>query len=141
MASTANVKWTGDLQGGEGKITTGSGAIGGTYTAAGRWGEGKGTSPEELIAAAHAACFSMSLILILGLAGHTPESVETDAKVLLKRVDGGFEIPRIELSTVGTVSGISEKEFLEHAERAKRECPVSKALAGPEIRLETKLAG
>jgi osmotically inducible protein OsmC len=141
MASTANVKWTGDLKGGEGKISTGSGTVGGTYTAASRFEDGEGTNPEELIAAAHAACYSMALTLILGTAGHEPESVETDARVLLKQVDGGYEITRVELSTVGTVPGISAEDFLEHAETAKRECPVSKALTGPEIRLEAKLAG
>ena len=141
MASTANVKWTGDVQSGQGEITSGSGAVGGTYTAAGRFGDGDGTNPEELLAAAHAACFSMALTLILGNAGHSPESVETDAKVVLKKVDDGFEIPRIELSTVGTVPGIDDEEFQKLAEVAKVNCPVSKALTGPEIRLEAKLAG
>lgn len=141
MASTANVKWTGDLQGGEGEITTGSGTVGGTYSAASRFGDGKGTNPEELIAAAHAACFSMALTLAIGDAGHTPESVETDAKVVLKKVDDGFEIPRIELSTVGTVPGLDDEEFQKLAELAKVNCPVSKALTGPEIKLEAKLAG
>ena len=141
MASTANVKWTGDVPSGQGEITTGSGAVGGTYTAAGRFGDGEGTNPEELIAAAHAACFSMALTLVLSEAGHDPQSVETDAKVVLKEVDDGFEIPRIELSTVGTVPGISEEDFQKHAETAKVNCPISKALAGPEITLEAKLAG
>ena len=141
MASTANVKWTGDIQGGQGEIKTGSGAVGGTYSAASRFEDGDGTNPEELIAAAHAACFSMALTLVLSEAGHEPESVETDAKVVLKKVDDGFEIPRIELSTVGTVPGIDDEDFQKHAETAKVNCPVSKALAGPEIKLEAKLAG
>lgn len=143
MASTSHVKWTGDLREGEGQIDTGTGAVSGArYSAAGRFGDGKGTNPEELLAAAHAACFSMALALILGEAGHDPQSVETDAKVYLRKQGEGFEIHKIELETVGTVGeDISEDDFREHAEMAKRECPLSKALASvPEITLEAKLA-
>ncbi len=113
-----------------GHIDTGTGVVAGKYTAASRFGDGKGTNPEELLGAAHAACFSMALTLILGEAGHEPESVETEAKVYLRRTDTGFEIHKIDLETVGTVPGISEDEFRKHAEVAKAVCPVSKALAG-----------
>jgi osmotically inducible protein OsmC len=141
MAATADAKWTGSLTEGRGEIGSGTGAVKGTYTAASRFGDGEGTNPEELIAAAHAACFSMALSLVLGEAGHEPESVETNAKVSLKKVDDGYEVHRIDLSTVGTVPGISEDEFKEHAEAAKQGCPISKALASvPEINLEAKLA-
>ncbi|MFN8151493.1 MAG: OsmC family peroxiredoxin [Solirubrobacterales bacterium] len=141
MASTSHVKWEGTVADGKGHIETGSGAVDADYTAAGRFGDGGGTNPEELMAASHAACFSMALTLILGNAGHEPESVETDAKVYLKRDGEGFTIHKIELSTVGTVPGIDEAEFVEHAETAKANCPISKALAGVgEIALEAKLS-
>lgn len=141
MASTGHVKWTGNLREGEGKIDTGSGAVSGSYSAASRFSDGKGTNPEELLAAAHAACFSMALTLVLGEAGHDPQSVETDAKVYLRKQGEGFEIHKIELETVGTVPGITEEDFIGHAETAKKGCPVSRALASvPEITLEAKLA-
>ena len=141
MAATAHAKWTGTLSDGQGEIGSGTGAVEGKYTAASRFGDGEGTNPEELIAAAHAACFSMALSLVLGEAGHEPESIETNAKVSLKKVDDGYEVHRIDLSTVGTVPGISEEDFREHAEAAKQGCPISKALASvPEINLEAKLS-
>jgi osmotically inducible protein OsmC len=140
MAATSHVKWTGDLRGGEGTIETGSGTVSATYSAASRFSDGAGTNPEELIAAAHAGCFSMALTLAIGEAGHEPQSVETDAKVHLRKAGEGFEIHKIELETVGTVPGLDADEFAELADLAKRECPVSKALAGPEITLEATLA-
>jgi osmotically inducible protein OsmC len=141
MAATGRARWTGDIEGGQGTVETGTKALDGTYTAASRFADGEGTNPEELIAAAHAACFSMALSLILGQAGHPPESVETDARVFLRRTDdGGFEIHKIELETTGSVPGIDADEFNRHAEAAKTGCPVSKALAGPEITLEATLA-
>lgn len=141
MPSTSHVRWEGSVAEGKGHIETGTGTVDADYTAAGRFGDGGGTNPEELMAASHASCFSMALTLILGNAGHEPESVETDAKVYLKRDGEGFTIHKIELSTVGTVAGIDEAEFVEHAETAKAVCPVSKALSGVgEITLEAKLA-
>ena len=140
MAATGHAKWTGDIESGQGEVDTGTKSLEGTYSAASRFGDGKGTNPEELIAAAHASCFSMALTLILSTAGAEPESVETDASVYLRRTETGFEIHKIELSTVGTVPGISEEDFQRHAETAKENCPVSKALTGPEILLEAKLA-
>lgn len=141
MAATGHAKWTGDIESGEGRVDTGTKSLDGTYSAASRFGDGKGTNPEELIAAAHASCFSMALTLIISQAGAEPESVETDASVYLRRTDSGFEIHKIELSTVGTVPGMSAEDFQRHAELAKEVCPVSKALAVPEITLEAKLAG
>ena len=141
MAATGHAKWTGDIESGQGVVDTGTKSLEGTYTAASRFGDGKGTNPEELIAAAHASCFSMALTLILSTAGAEPESVETDASVYLRRTDSGFEIHKIALSTVGTVPGLSDEDFQRHAETAKDHCPVSVALAGgPEISLEAKLA-
>lgn len=140
MAATGHAKWTGDIETGEGTVDTGTKSLEGTYSAASRFGDGKGTNPEELIAAAHASCFSMALTLILGQAGAAPESVETDASVYLRRTETGFEIHKIALTTVGTVPGMSAGDFERHAEVAKENCPVSKALAAPEITLEAKLA-
>ena len=140
MAATGHAKWIGNIESGEAKIDTGSGLVTGTVTAASRFADGEGTNPEELLGAAHAACFSMALTLILGEAGHDSESIETEATVYLRRIEGGFEIHKIELATEGTVPGISAEDFLKFAELAKAGCPVSKALAGPEITLEAKLA-
>lgn len=142
MAATGHAKWTGDLEGGSGTLDSGTGAVQGEYSAASRFADGEGTNPEELIAAAHAACFSMAMSLILGSAGHVPESIETDAKVYIRRGDDGIEIHKIELETVGNVPGIDDAEFQKHAAAAKQGCPVSKALAGvPEVTLEARLAG
>ena len=142
MASTSHVRWEGTVAEGKGHIETGTGTVDADYTAAGRFGDGGGTNPEELMAASHAACFSMALTLILENGGHKPESVDTDAKVYLKNDGEGFTIHKIDLATVGTVPGIDEAAFVEAAETAKAVCPVSKALAGVgEITLEAKLAG
>ena len=141
MASVGHARWAGDLKSGEGTVDTGTGAVSGKYSAASRFGDGNGTNPEELIGASHAACFSMALSLVLGQAGHEPESIDTTAKVHLRQKDGGYEINKIHLETEGRVPGIDEDEFRKHADTAKRECPVSKALAGPEITLDAQLAG
>jgi osmotically inducible protein OsmC len=142
MAATGHAQWTGDLEGGQGTIESGSGALSGTYSAASRFADGEGTNPEELIAAAHAGCFSMALSLVLGQAGHPPETIDTDAHVHLRRTGDGFEIDKIELETTASVPGIDAEELNRHAEAAKAGCPVSKALAAvPEITLEARLAG
>ncbi|HEU4802246.1 MAG TPA: OsmC family peroxiredoxin [Solirubrobacterales bacterium] len=142
MAATGHAKWMGNVEAGSGTVETGTKSLEGTYTAASRFADGEGTNPEEMLAAAHASCFSMALSLILGQAGHAPESVETDASVYLRRTDDGFEIHKIELETVGNVPGIDEDEFKRHAETAKRGCPVSRALASvPDVSLEARLAG
>ena len=132
--------WKGDLEGGEGDLTVGDGVFSGAYSFKSRFEEGEGTNPEELIAAAHAACFSMAFSNILAGSGHTPESVETRARVVLKEVDGAPTLARIELTAEGSVPGIDPDEYQRLAEEAKKDCPVSRALASvPEITLEASL--
>lgn len=115
----------------------GSGGYEGPFTYLSRFESGKGTNPEELIGAAHAGCFSMFLSLILSQAGHTPTRIDTTAKVHLGE---GPKITLIELSTVGEVPGIDEKTFIEFAEKAKKGCPVSQALAAVDMTLKAHLA-
>lgn len=142
MAATSHVRWSGSLEGGEGRFETGSGAVSGTYNAATRFGDEPGTNPEELIAASHASCFSMALTLVIGNAGYPPSSVETDAKVYLRRDGDGFTIHRIDLATVVEADGVDGEELQKLAQMAKEGCPVSKALSGvSEINLEANLAG
>jgi osmotically inducible protein OsmC len=118
----------------------GTGAFEGAYSFSSRFEDGKGTNPEELIAAAHAGCFSMATASGLGKAGFTPERVDTKATVHLTSVSGGFAITRIDLDMEADVPGIDEATFLEIAQGAKAGCPVSKALAAvPEITLNAKL--
>jgi len=136
----AEAKWNGDLKGGNGTMKFGSGAYEGAYSFASRFEEGTGTNPEELIGAAHAGCFSMALSADLAKGGYAPESVETNAEVTLEITDNGPAITRITLNTVASVPDIDEDTFLEFAEGAKKNCPVSKALAGPEISLNAKLS-
>ena len=136
----ATARWDGSLTEGAGSIRMKSGAYEGAYSAQSRFEEGEGTNPEELIAAAHAACFSMALSLVLGEAGHDPETIETEATVQIDKVDEGFAITSITLHTQGRVPGIEESEFQQHAEAAKEGCPVSQALAGVEsIEVEAQL--
>jgi len=137
---TANAEWQGSLKEGEGTLALGSGAFEGAYSFKSRFEEGTGTNPEELIGAAHAACYSMQLSLELAEAGHDPESVRTEAKVHLTSAEGGgFEISRIELITRGTVPGIDDDDFRKHAEVAKENCLISKALgAVGEITLDAQ---
>jgi lipoyl-dependent peroxiredoxin len=140
-ARTGSAEWRGDLQGGAGDLTVGDGVFQGQYSFASRFEEGEGTNPEELIAAAHAACFSMALSNMLAEHGHPPESVRTTAKVHLRQTDAGPTIQRIDLETEGRVPGIDEAHFAEHAEEAKAACPVSRALAGvEEVNLSARLA-
>jgi lipoyl-dependent peroxiredoxin len=130
-------EWKGDLMGGSGRLEVGDGVFSGAYSAKSRFEEGDGTNPEELIAAAHAACFSMALSNILSIDGHVPESVRTRAELDLRSPDTGPPIRKITLRTEGRVPGIDEATFREYAERAKVECPVSVALAAvPEMEVE-----
>jgi osmotically inducible protein OsmC len=136
-----SAEWRGDLQSGSGTLAVGDGIFEGQYSFASRFEEGSGTNPEQLIAAAHAACFSMALANILGQAGHAADSVSTTARVQLRNVDGAPTLTRIDLETEGRVPGIDEEQFQQYAEQAKAGCPVSRALAGvPEIALSAKLA-
>jgi osmotically inducible protein OsmC len=138
---TARAEWDGSLQDGKGTMALGSGAFEGEYSFASRFEEGTGTNPEELLAAAHAGCFSMALTAALGRNGFNPQSVKTEARVQLLKGEGGFAITRIELDTEAKVPGIDNEKFQEIADGAKKGCPVSKALAGTEITLNAKLAG
>jgi len=137
---TARARWDGSLQEGKGTMSLGSGAFQGQYSFASRFEEGTGTNPEELIAAAHAGCFSMALTAALGRNGFNPESVKTEARVQLLKGEAGFAITRIELDSEARVPGIDEARFQEIADGAKKGCPVSKALAGTEITLNARLA-
>ena len=132
--------WKGNLKEGEGEVTVGDGVFTGSYSISSRFEEGEGTNPEELIAAGHAACFSMALSNMLAEAGHVADSVSTTAKVQLRPVDGKPTVASIALEVEGSVPGIDEAAFLEHAEAAKAGCPISRALAGvPEITLDARL--
>ena len=138
---TANAEWVGALQDGSGKMAFGSGAFEGQYSYKSRFEEGDGTNPEELIGAAHAGCFSMALAHALATGGHDPRRVETTARVRFEPTDAGPSITRIELETEAEVPGIEPDEFEEHAQAAKENCAVSRALAGVDISLEAKLRG
>jgi lipoyl-dependent peroxiredoxin len=135
---SARAQWDGSLQEGKGTMALGSGAFQGNYSFQSRFEEGAGTNPEELIAAAHAGCFSMALTAALGRGGFKPEQVKTEARVQLLKGDAGFSITRIELDTEARVPDIDEAKFQEIAEGAKSGCPVSKALAGTEIVLKAR---
>ncbi len=140
MPAKGSAEWKGDLPSGTGTFTAGD-TISGGYTFKSRFEDGPGSNPEQLIAGAHAACFSMALSNILAKAGNPPDSVQTDATVTLRQVDGSPTITKIALVTVGHVPGIDEAAFIEHAQAAKAGCPVSRALASvPEITLEASLA-
>jgi lipoyl-dependent peroxiredoxin len=136
---TSNAEWNGDLKSGTGRVALGSGAWQGSYSFKSRFEDGSGTNPEELIAAAHAGCFSMALANILAQAGHPAESVKTDAKVHLEMGKDGPSIPKIELITEAVVPGLNADEFQKHADAAKVGCPVSKVLAATEIELKASL--
>ena len=136
---TASAVWEGNLREGNGKVKLGSGAWEGQYSFASRFEEGTGTNPEELIGAAHAGCFSMALAAGLTRAGYNPTRISTNANVSLEKVGEGFKITTIHLTTEGEVPGIDEATFREQAETAKKNCPVSQALAGTEIKLDATL--
>jgi lipoyl-dependent peroxiredoxin len=137
----SEAEWNGNLKDGSGKVSLGSGAFSGNYGFRSRFENGPGTNPEELIAAAHAGCYSMAFANGLANAGFTAKSVRTTAKVNLDKLAEGFTITQIDLETEGDVPGIDNAKFQELAETAKKNCPVSKALAGPKITLKAKLIG
>ena len=128
--------WHGNLVQGNGVMRVGDGAYEGPFTRASRFETGPGTNPEELLGAAHAGCYSMFLSAVLSKSGFTPTEIKTTATV---HITDGPTISLIELNTEGIVPGVDEKTFLEHAEIAKKGCPVSKALASVEIKLNAKL--
>ena len=137
----AGAEWKGNLPKGSGTLETETGAVKGSYSFASRFEEGAGTNPEELMAAAHAGCFSMAFANVLAKEGFEPSSIRTTAKAYLEKGPDGFGISRIELECVGTVPGIDEDAFQEHAQDAKVGCPISKALAATSIELTATLEG
>ena len=138
---TANAVWEGTLREGKGTVKLGSGAFTGQYSFASRFEEGTGTNPEELIGAAHAGCFSMALAAGLTRGGFIPTRISTTASVSLEKVGEAFKITTIELTTEAEIPNIEEAAFLEQAETAKKNCPVSQALAGTNIKLNARLVG
>lgn len=141
MASKGSAEWKGDLKSGTGTFAAGD-DITGNYSFKSRFEDGPGANPEQLIGAAHAACFSMALSNMLAQAGTPPDSVSTTALVTLRPLDGEPTITSIALTTVGVVPGIDEAGFTATAEEAKKGCIVSRALAAvPEITLDVSLAG
>ena len=134
----ASAVWEGDIRGGNGKVSLGSGAFEGRYSFGSRFEEGAGTNPEELIGAAHAGCFSMALSAGLGRAGFQARRIATSARVHFEKVEGGFGITRIDLTTDAEVPGIDEATFRQQVEATKAGCPVSRALKA-EIAVEATL--
>jgi osmotically inducible protein OsmC len=136
---TGSAVWEGTLKQGSGTMKLGSGAFDGPYSFSSRFEEGKGTNPEELIAAAEAGCYSMALSANLEKAGHPAKRINTTATVKLEMVGGGPKITTIDVKTEAEVPGIDEAKFREQAEHTKKTCPVSVVLAGAQINLEAKL--
>ena len=141
MKRTASAVWTGGLKDGQGKISTESGVLADAqYSFGTRFEDGKGTNPEELIAAAHAGCFSMALSAEIGKAGKTPEKIETEAAVTLLKTDAGFTVTAVHLKVKAKVPGWDPASFKTTAEAAKAGCPISRLLKA-EITMETRLEG
>ena len=129
MKRTASALWQGTIKEGTGTLSAQSGVLEQTpYSFRSRFGDGKETNPEELIAAAHAGCFAMALSLILGNAGHTPDRLDANATLSLEQVDGQWSITAIHLDLTGKVPGLDAAQFQSLAEEAKANCPVSKLL-------------
>lgn len=129
MKRTASAVWNGDLKSGHGNISTQSGVLDHTqYSFATRFEQGVGTNPEELIAAAHAGCFSMAFSMILGLSGLTAESIATTATVTLEKVGDGFSITASHLDVTARIPGATQEAFEAAANAAKAGCPISKVL-------------
>ena len=139
MDRTSEARWTGDLKAGKGRVRLGSGVFEGQYSFTTRFESGPGTNPEELLGAAHAACYSMALNAALGRAGKQPTSITTTAVVHLTKGDAGFGISGISLKTVGVVPGISAEEFHKAAEETKVGCIVSRALAAVPMTVDAQL--
>jgi len=139
MDRKADARWTGDLKTGNGNVRLGSGSFDGPYSFSTRFEDGQGTNPEELLGAAHAACYSMALNNSLFKAGHQPRSINTTAAVHLTKGDAGFGISAIALTTRGAVPGISAAEFQKFAEEMLGGCIVSKALSAVPMTLDAEL--
>ena len=139
MTRTASAHWAGGLKDGKGTVSTASGVLAETqYSFATRFENGVGTNPEELIAAAHAGCFSMALSGQLGAAGWTAESIDTKAALTLEKTDAGFTITAIHLDVTVKIPGADQAKFDEAAQNAKKGCPVSRVL-NTNITLDAKL--
>ncbi|MGH9092058.1 MAG: OsmC family peroxiredoxin [Acidimicrobiales bacterium] len=136
---TAAAAWEGSVKEGHGTIYLGSGLFEAPYSFGSRFETGAGTNPEELVGAAAAGCFTMALSLTLSELGHAPTRIDTTARVSIAKTADGFRIPYVELRTDADVPGIDAETFAREAEQAKTDCPVSRALAGTEIRLEAHL--
>ena len=137
---TADAEWNGGIMDGKGTVKLGSGAFEGAYSFQSRFGDDtKATNPEELIAAAHAGCYTMALSGNLSKAGYQPKNIHTTANVKIEKQGAGFVIPNIDLKTTAEVEGISDEEFQKIAEETKKTCPVSQVLSGAEISLDAKL--
>lgn len=136
---TAKAIWEDNLKNGEGKVELESGLLKVPYSFSSRLKLGDGTNPEELIAGAQAGCFSMALSMLLTRNGYTPDKIETEASIQIEDKNGGYEITEIQLETECKVPDIDENKFKQLAIEAKNNCPVSKALQGPIITLESKL--
>lgn len=135
----ANAEWTGDLKSGNGRVSTESGKLDSEYGFNIRFEDGKGTNPEELLGAAHSSCFTMAFANKLSQAGFVPDSIKTEDKVYLEKVDGNFKITKIEINTEASVPKIEESKFLEIAEDAKVNCPMGQALKAVNMVLNAKL--
>lgn len=138
---TAHARWEGSLKEGGGEVDIGKGAFRRPYSFASRFEDASGTNPEELLGAAHASCFAMALSLVLGQAGFTPDYVDATAHVTVAPENGGFKITRSHLVCEARVRGLDQAAFERHAESARANCPVSRALARIEITLEARLIG
>jgi osmotically inducible protein OsmC len=129
MKRKASARWTGGLKSGSGVVSTGSKALSDLkYSFTSRFEDGPGTNPEELVAAAHAGCFSMALSAQLSAAGHEPTSIETSATLTMEKQDPGWTVTAIHLEVVARVPGVDEGQFREAAEGAKKNCPISRLL-------------
>lgn len=137
----AEADWNGGIIDGNGKVKLGSGAFEGAYSFKSRFSEDEqtATNPEELIAAAHAGCYTMALSGNLGRAGYSPKNIHTTANVRIEKQGEGFVIPNIDLETEAEVEGIEDEEFQKIAEETKKTCPVSQVLSGAEISLKATL--
>jgi osmotically inducible protein OsmC len=141
MKRTASAVWKGGLKDGKGSISTESGVLSDTqYSFSTRFEEGKGTNPEELIAAAHAGCFSMALSAQLGTENRIAEKIETSAEVTLLKTDAGFTVTAVHLKVRAKIPGATPPDFLKAAEAAKANCPISRLLKA-EITMEARLEG
>jgi lipoyl-dependent peroxiredoxin len=137
----AHARWEGTVKEGKGTVDFGGGLFKAPYSFASRFEAGTGTNPEELLGAAHASCFAMALSLVLGEADFKPDYIEATAHVTIRPQEGSFSISSSHLVCEARIVGIDAATFAQYAEKAKANCPVSRALAGTQITLEATLSG